>query len=732
MTPRIFGIRHHGPGSARSLVRELAALDPDCVLIEGPVDAERVLPLARDPGLEPPIAILARAVERRGVATFYPLAIFSPEWQAIRFAAGRDVPVRFIDLPAAVTLAMSPAGDAETEPAATEQTEVRTDPIAWLAAAAGEGDAERWWEQMVEERGQDTDVFDAIAEAMTAVREVFTDDPLREQRREAHMRLAIRKAERDGYARIAVVCGAYHVPALAQTRPASADSALLKDLPRVKVEAVWIPWTHDRIAAESGYGAGVRSPGWYDHLWRQPDAPQIPWMARVAALMRSEDLDASPAEVVDAVRLADSLCAMRERHVPGLQEMNEATLAVLCHGDAAPLALIRNRLVIGVEIGSIPTSAPVVPLQADIEATARRLRIKRETTERRLDLDLRKPAQLDLSRRLHRLRILDVPWAAPEASSGKGTFHEVWKLRWRPELALAIIEASVWGNTVAEAAAARAAARAAETTTVAATAQLLDLVILAELPEAATIVLQQLDERSALTTDTTQLMEAVPALTRVARYGSVRKTDAEMVAAVLDRFVTRISDALGVACAGVDDEEAARMVVRIEGVASAVASLSPDLNDVWSAALAGLMYQDSTHPRLRGRACRLLLEAERVDHDTAAVQLERASSAGATAASTAAWLEGFLTGGGLILLVEDRLFQLLDHWLTGLKDDAFVEVLALLRRTLSLFPAGERRQIGERVVGGAQRDREEAEAIDEERARRVLPVLEQLLGIAAP
>jgi hypothetical protein len=36
----VFGIRHHGPGSARSLVRALDALQPDCVLVEGPPEAD--------------------------------------------------------------------------------------------------------------------------------------------------------------------------------------------------------------------------------------------------------------------------------------------------------------------------------------------------------------------------------------------------------------------------------------------------------------------------------------------------------------------------------------------------------------------------------------------------------------------------------------------------------------------------------------------------------------------
>ena len=45
------------------------------------------------------------------------------------------------------------------------------------------------------------------------------------------------------------------------------DAALLKGMPKMKVEATWVPWTYSRLTRQSGYGAGIDSPGWYSHLW---------------------------------------------------------------------------------------------------------------------------------------------------------------------------------------------------------------------------------------------------------------------------------------------------------------------------------------------------------------------------------------------------------------------------------------------------------------------------------
>ena len=105
MSAHLFGIRHHGPGSARSLRAALEALQPDVVLVEGPPDAAAVLPLLAHPEMKPPVALLLYAPDTPQRAVYYPFARFSPEWQAIRYALSRPIPVRFMDLPQACQLA---------------------------------------------------------------------------------------------------------------------------------------------------------------------------------------------------------------------------------------------------------------------------------------------------------------------------------------------------------------------------------------------------------------------------------------------------------------------------------------------------------------------------------------------------------------------------------------------------------------------------------------------------
>ncbi|HYU71785.1 MAG TPA: DUF5682 family protein, partial [Ktedonobacteraceae bacterium] len=105
----VFGVRHHGPGCARSLRAALERLEPDIVLVEGPPDAQGVLSLIAHAEMQPPVALLIYAPGEPKRAVYYPFTHFSPEWQALRYAVRHEIPARFMDLPQSVQLARDPA-----------------------------------------------------------------------------------------------------------------------------------------------------------------------------------------------------------------------------------------------------------------------------------------------------------------------------------------------------------------------------------------------------------------------------------------------------------------------------------------------------------------------------------------------------------------------------------------------------------------------------------------------
>jgi hypothetical protein len=705
----------------------LAEQRPDIVLIEGPPEADGLVPLAADPQMRPPVALLGYVPGEARQAAFWPFAVFSPEWQAIRYALAADVPVRFCDLPAAHQLALPRDGERE-----------HADPVAQLAAAAGYDDPERWWEDVVEHvpgAGKNsTAVFGALAEAIAILRDGTEDDP-QDAVREAHMRKVLRRAVKDGFERIAVICGAWHVPALQELPPAAADDRLLRGLPKVKAALTWVPWTYGRLSYSSGYGAGIRSPGWYDHLFASPGQPVERWLARAAAVLRDEGIPASSAHVIETVRLAGALAALRGRPLAGLEEVTEAARAVLCEGSDLLVELIQRRLVLGERLGAVPPATPMVPLQRDLREQQRHLRLRPEAEPRDYDLDLRKPTDLGRSRLLHRLTLLEVAWGTSRQGRVRnvGTFRESWQLTWRPELDLALIEAGMWGSTVGAAATQRATSIAAGAAALDQLTALTEQCLLADLGDALPAVLAAVRDRAALDTDVTRLMAALPALVRAARYGDVRGTAPGRLGEVAAEMITRICAGLPAAVASLDETAEQAMRELVDAVHAATGLLADGASrDRWLETLGRLASR--CPPLISGRLARLLLDAGRITADEAGLRMSRALSAGAPAPAAAGWAEGFLAGSGLLLLHDETLLALADGWLAGLTADAFTAVLPALRRTFGGFAPPERRAIGQKAARldgsgrGPAAEADPGDELDTERAARATGAVALILG----
>ena len=382
--------------------------------------------------------------------------------------------MRFIDLPQAIQLAREPeeaeqpeeapaepmGGDeamnsaAAPEAPADEQEQApaspREDPLALLAEAAGYDDHELWWERQIEQRRDMVGFFDGILEAMTALRADTTPRDEEEAQREAHMRQGIRAAQQEGFKRIAVVCGAWHAPALGDLSDTKADAALLKGLKRIKTQATWIPWTNSRLAYRSGYGAGVTSPGWYEHLWttgdRRADALADPRGAPAArrgagrllgqrdrggAAGRGAGGDARSADAGagrDARGDADRPLQRRRRaHDADPREARDR------RGDGRGPAGDARRAAAARPGGAAATAAPPGDDRRSNSTTST---CATRTTARAASCCT--GCGCSASR-----------GASRNATSGQpGTFHEYWRVKWQLEFVVGLIEANVWGNTV--------------------------------------------------------------------------------------------------------------------------------------------------------------------------------------------------------------------------------------------------------------------------------------------
>lgn len=716
----LFGIRHHGPGSARRLVEALDALAPAAVLIEGPADASDLLPMLADPDMVTPVALLTYAEDDPSHASFFPFADYSPEYQAARWAVRRGAILRFIDLPASDRLSNIAEGGMDEAAQDAVDDPVSRDPIGALANAAGYDDGESWWSDVIEENPAAGPVFAAVADAMTALRAEARPLSAREAAREAHMRIEIAKAAKECDGAIAVVCGAWHVPALAERRSLAADRELLKGRPRTKIKATWAPWTTPRLARGSGYGAGVVAPGWFAHLWEtRPGDRAAVWLAKVMRVLRDRGHFVSTASAIEALRLGSALAALRDRPSPGFEELREAAIACLCNGERAVWNDVAAELLIGSGVGSIPPATPLAPLLEDLQRQQKAARLKPEALERPLTLDLRSDSGLMRSTLLHRLNALEVPWGRlMDAGRSRGTFRENWQLRWEPEFAVRLVENLLYGSTIAEAAGGRLVEAMGKEAELGALATLVRNAMIADLSRATAFGIAALETKAALTSDGQALLDALPPMADILRYGEARAGTAEHLAALMPRLVVQAALALPYAARNLDAPAAARLRAALLAADAAIqlAQLGTEIVTTWRDALEALLNEDQATRLITGTAARLLYEAELLTADRAADLLARMLSPGTPVADAAGFFEGFFEGAGQRLIHDAALRGAVDTWLITLDEDAFIASLPLFRRVFSALDRTERRRLMDalfaRSAGGDRGYRLIAEAGD--------------------
>ena len=702
-----FGIRHHGPGSARRLVQALNELTPSLLLVEGPTDADEMVSYIGRDELKPPVALLCYPADNPDKAAFWPFAEFSPEYQAIKWANEQGVPTHFIDLPSAVDFPEADQEKEEDDETSTDEiSPIRRDPIGALANAAGYEDGESWWTNIIEEGGkfdrQPELAFDAIADAMAALRETEEDVELREQRREAFMRRQIADYAKSTEGKIAVVCGAWHVPALKVKRSAKDDRATLKGMKKLKTVITWAPWTAPRLSFRSGYGAGIAAPGWCKHIWENEEKTASHWLAKIAALLRKNGHIVSTASLIEAERLAMGLCILRDKPAPGFEELREAAIACLCFGEELLWQTIEVELLIGNDVGEVPEDTPLAPLLLDLKKCQTKARMKPEALERDLAIDLRSDSGLYRSTLLHRLNILNVPWGKiQDAGRSRGTFRERWKLAWEPEFAVRLVEHLIHGPTIEKAANGLLSSRMRDEAKLGMLSKQVELALTADLVPSIAIGIEMLEKAAAASDDCGDVLSALPSLANTIRYGEARAVQLDTLPALLDRLILQASIALPFASRNLDQEAANTLCQSLSSASFALelVELTGPVLESWENGLRETLEDRQATPKVAGKVASILLKNEAMQDDEAALLLEQRISPGIAPLDASGYFEGFFEGSAQQLIYSDGLRNAVTNWLVSIEQEEFIANLPLFRRVFSDLDAMERKRLIDAVLG---------------------------------
>jgi hypothetical protein len=746
----VFGTRHLSPMGAWQLRQYLDRVRPKVVLIEGLTDAIELIPDMTRKATKPPIAILAYTDSLPVRTLVYPLARYSPEYQALAWAKEHDVPAEFIDLPSDIFLglqdqeyeliekareeASKQAQDGEAPADATNadvgDNENDLGPISQLpeprqsiyerfALLSNEPDYETYWERHFEHNASDDSYRLAAYEFGNTLRQLEKDAPRWRAEnlvREAYMRRRIEETIAAGYKpeQIVALVGAFHAPVLTGEHPAMTDDELAS-LRRRNSKLTLMPYSYFKLSSQSGYGAGNHAPAYFELLWdalEQGDVPGLPmrYLSRVARHLRESGTHRSTAEVIEGVRLANTLSAMKDGLAPTLIDLRDAAITLIGHGERSTVKEALARVDVGTAIGELPKGVSKTSIQNDFERELNLLKLEKYKTavKQELALDLREnrraktddAAFLDLRRSsfFHRLRVLGISFAQETATRQQSaTWAENWHVQWSPESEIQLVEAVLLGETIELAAAYKFKQSLDQCTSIAEAAAMVNDACQCGLMQSMELARRRLQELAAESSEFTAIAQAAYQLGLVARYGDVRKFDpAPLIPLIEELFV---QGALAIhAAANCDNQAAKALLVGIDELNKVCLDYHARVDEpLWVERLQRLADADDRNPILSGYACAILLERGLIANDALAREVSRRISPGVPADLGAGWFEGLARRNRYALLARQPLWEQLADYIASLDDEQFRRALVFLRRAFGGFSPQEKRHIAENL-----------------------------------
>ena len=703
-----YGVRHLSPACAYYVREFLDRTKPKAVLIEGPSDLSGLIDGLCSPEVRLPAAILAYTTEPPVHTVMYPMAEFSPEYQAMSWAKKHGIPVEFCDLPSGSLLYTDDEEEEEKEDKEMPEAESvysRLEKVTGL-------DTDTFWEYRFEHSGSYEDFMAAAEEYGRSIRE-FSESDERNELREAYMRRRIKETE-ERYGLTAVITGAFHTSGIKGIPCSEEDMRLTDCLKTAASKSTLMPYSYYRLSSRSGYGAGSKAPGYYEMLWRKRNnsalentAPE--YLSRLAGYQRKNGYAASSAQVIEAQRLAETLCAMRGGRLPSMADLRDAAVTCLGHGSFGEISLACADTEIGTKIGELPEGTVCTSVQEDFMHQLKELKLEkyRSVSAEQLDLDLRenlrvkseKSAFLDLNRSffLHRLLQAGVGFGTLISSGQENaTWSEKWKLSWTPETEIQIVEASLNGDTVEEAASVSLSMKLVGSEDLSTTADTLWEALLCGLPDCIRSAASAVQKMAVDCASPTEEGRTIGTLSAIVRFGSIRKLDPAPMTVIISQLFLKFCLQLYNACI-CDDNAAGEMITAMTAVHDAC--LAHDFLD--SERYRNILYDiadsDMVNPKLSGFACALLAEKGNITPEKLSELVSRRLSRGTPPADGASWFEGLARRNRRSLIGRLTLWEKLCGFISSLDDEEFRPVIIALRRTFADFTPAERTDIAENI-----------------------------------
>ncbi len=493
-----FPVRHHSPACAYHLKQAIDAYHPDCILIEGPQNAEALIPVLADQETKAPVALYYFYKDKKGLLSeekedykcYYPFLDCSPELVALREAKERKIPAHFIDLPYGEILLGTARykgirAEGEKQTYNDDYLLSRSQYIHLLLDKAGLRSFDEFWEKYFEIGGLfcTTEefvhrmlVYCGLSRKHTPKEEMEEDGCLL---RERYMAWQIAEASAD-YKHILAVTGGFHTYGLTGLLTwkegrltCTGKPVKLHKIPAENQGVYPLAYSMEAADALNGYASGMVSPGFYQKVWEQLQENEHPSGAYGEAVLhqlvsagrqaRKQKESLSSYDVICAYSMAKGLAALRGKQEPGLYELRDAALSSFVKGECSPstdlpLRILQN-LNTGKQTGKLCEDALRPPLLVDFEEQCKKFGLKIQTASKQeITLELfTKQKHLLISRFFYQMDFLGTGFSRRKKGADllnrrdNSRVREVWEYGYSGHVLSALVDVSMAGGTVEEA-----------------------------------------------------------------------------------------------------------------------------------------------------------------------------------------------------------------------------------------------------------------------------------------
>ena len=479
-----FPIRHHSPACSFHLKKVIEEYKPQIILIEGPSDSNFIIEHLINEDSITPLAIYYSYSDKEKVLSdkqakymcYYPFLDYSPEYNALKLGQQLKIPTEFIDLPYPsillnTTSELNHGGEINKKEYNNDYLIERSQFIKRVCEKSNCRNFSEFFEKYYEIQGINMSTKSFIRSMLgfcISSRIGYSEELLYAEgclSREIFMAEKIANASIN-YKKILVVAGGFHIYGLHNLSNNHKELSKKVKYHKFKEDNIGVyPVSYSFKESDqlNGYLSGMPFPAFYQEVWEQiAKGEERPYEKSVLNFIVESKRTVT--DKIEAYNMTRGLATLRDKSQMGVYELIDAVKTCYVKGELNPsenevLDELKKALT-GNKIGNLHECEIIPPIVKDFRTLCESYRIKINTTiSQEVTLDIYKNKKHSgISKFLYTLSFLEINFCnilqGPDFIQRKNTnlIRETWKYAWSSNVESSLIDISVYGATIKEAA----------------------------------------------------------------------------------------------------------------------------------------------------------------------------------------------------------------------------------------------------------------------------------------